>query len=127
MLAERLREPSLQKLAHLLAVNGAINVEQDVNMVTTGRTHPQLPSASFADPGNRLLYESPLWGSEEHRRVIHCTALCGKERIILRLKSLTPAVLIALDGRALTAMQSCAICPKGDMPRRSLLIHCTFH
>ncbi len=96
-------------------------------MVVTGRTHPQLPSASFADPGNRLLYESLVWGSEEHRRVTHCAALCGKERMIFPLKSLTPAVLIALDGRALTAMQPCAICPKGDMPCRSLLIRCTVH
>ena len=127
MLVERLREPSLQKLAHLLTVHGAIDVEQDVNVVGTSRTHPQLPSTTFADFRNRLLYESLLWGSEEHGRVIHCAALCGKERIILLLKSLAPTVLIALDGRSITAMQPCAICPKGDMPRRSLLIRCTFH
>ncbi len=66
---ERLRQPPLENSPNPFAVNGRVDVKQNVHVIRSGRASAIRPSTSLAQLPNDLLSESLLGTGQEHRRM----------------------------------------------------------
>ncbi len=117
-LGEFFTEPAFEPLQNRIGCNRWIGIEQDVDMIfVVGRGADAIgPAAAFTDFGDNRFGDGPLRRGEMDRVATHPVTLGFGAIGIAIDKGFATLIVLAINGWARVAVQTCAVGAEGEMP-----------